>query len=75
MKSRLVIIGAIFLVIGMIGYTQKSFYYSTNEKVAEVGNVSVSADKEKSINVPSIISGLSIAGGLLLIIVGLKRKS
>lgn len=35
----------------------------------------VTAEQEKAIVIPPAVAGIAIAGGIILVIIGLKRKS
>ncbi len=76
MKSTIIsIIGVILIILGIITLSYQHFTYTTEEKVAEIGNVQVTAQNEKTISFPPLLGGLSIAAGVVLVIVGARNKS
>ena len=74
MKSIISLIGVFLIILGIVGFSYKYFSYTTDEKVAEIGNVKVTAEKEKTIVISPLLSGVSLAAGVVLLIVGMSRK-
>ncbi|EKD70741.1 MAG: hypothetical protein ACD_46C00424G0005 [uncultured bacterium] len=74
MKSIISLIGVFLIILGIVGFSYKYFSYTTDEKVAEIGNVKVTAEKEKTIVISPLLSGASLAAGVVLLIVGMSRK-
>lgn len=75
MKLITTLIGIVLIIFGIVTFSYKHFTYNTDEKVAEIGNVQVTATNEKTISFPPVLSGLSLAAGIVLVIVGMRRKS
>lgn len=75
MKSAITILGIILVIIGIIAVGYQGFNYTTREKVLEIGNVQVTADTEKHVNLPPYLGALCLVGGLVLIVVGRISKS
>ena len=74
MKSILSIIGIVLIILGIVGFSYKYFTYTTDEKIAEIGTVRVTAEQEQTIVISPLLSGLTLAAGVLLVIVGFSRK-
>lgn len=75
MKTFISLIGIVLIIFGIIGFSYKYFSYTANEKIAEIGSVQVTAEKEKTIFISPMLSGLSIAAGLVLVIIGMSQRS
>lgn len=73
MKSSLVI-GVILIVLGAAGLAYKSFSYTTEETVAQLGSLKATAEVENEIAIPDILGIVSIIAGVLIIAVGSKRN-
>ncbi len=73
MKS-LTMVGIILIVLGIITLSYDRFTYTEKEKVAEIGDLTVMNDTEKTIHFPPILGGLSIVVGIALAIVDRRRK-
>ena len=75
MKNLSTILGVILIIFGLGTFAYKSFNYTTHEKVLQLGDVQVTAEKEKSVSFPPILGGGSIVVGLVLLIIGRTKKS
>lgn len=67
------IIGIILIIVGILGLGYQGFTYTTREKVADIGPLQVSADTEKSVYIPPLLSGLSLVAGIFLVVVARKK--
>lgn len=79
MKLSLIIFGLILIAFGGASFYYQSVSFSTTEQVAElklpeVGHLQVTEKKEKKIEVPPVVSGISLVAGLVLLSIGLAAK-
>lgn len=74
MRSFVSLIGTVLIILGIVGLSYKYITYTTDEKVAEIGSVKVTAEKEKAVVISPVLSGLVVVAGLVLVGVGLSRK-
>lgn len=67
MRSLISFVGICFIIfgIGVLGY--QGFTYTKREKVLQVGDVSVTADTQKTIYFPPIVGGASLVAGIILV--------
>jgi hypothetical protein len=63
----LIVIGVISLAIGGISYTKR-------EKVLDVGPIEATAERQKTIPLPPLLGGLALAGGIVLMIAGARKR-
>jgi uncharacterized membrane protein len=73
MKSAITIVGLILVILGIVTLGYQGFTYTKQEKVAEVGNIQITADTEKHVRIPPILGGTSIVVGVVLIAVARMR--
>ncbi|HME96723.1 MAG TPA: DUF3185 domain-containing protein [Methylomirabilota bacterium] len=73
MKSGLLIIAVILIAIGVVSLAYQGITYTTREKVLEVGPIKATAEKEKTLPLPPILGGLSLAGGVVLLVAATRR--
>jgi hypothetical protein len=73
MKSA-TILGIVLIVLGALALAYQGFTYTTREKIVDLGPLKITADKEKSIPLPPILGALAIAGGVVLVFVGVRRS-
>jgi ABC-type phosphate transport system permease subunit len=69
----LVIIGIIFVLLGIVALSYESITYTKEEKIAEIGPFTATAEREKSIPLPPLLGGLALAAGAIIIAVGYRK--
>lgn len=67
------VVGALLILSGVIMLALGGFSFKSRERVADVGPIEVTAERERSIPVPPILAGLAIVGGVLLIVANTRR--
>jgi uncharacterized membrane protein len=70
----LTLIGIALIVLGIVAFTYQGITYTTREKVIDVGPLRATVEKEKTIPLPPILGGLSLAAGVVLLIVGARKS-
>lgn len=73
MKTTTGVIGIILIILGILTLTYQGFTYTQREKVAEIGDVQVTADTEKTVHFPPILGGLSLVAGIILVVVSRRQ--
>ncbi|HEY7220676.1 MAG TPA: DUF3185 domain-containing protein [Candidatus Binatia bacterium] len=75
MKST-TLLGIALIVLGIVALAYGGITYTQREKIIDIGPVQATADREKTIPLPPILGGLSLAGGVALVIFGsIKSRS
>lgn len=72
MKSILTILGIVLLLVGIVTLSYQGVTYTKQEKIAQIGDVAVTAEHPKTIYFPPILGGLAVLAGLVLVVVGRK---
>lgn len=70
----LTLVGVALIVLGIVAFTYQGITYTTREKVIDVGPLKATVEKEKTIPLPPILGGLSLAAGVVLLIVGARKS-
>jgi hypothetical protein len=65
-------LGAILIVLGLVGLVWGGFTYTTKEKVVDIGPIHATRDKTNNIPLPPIVGALALLGGIVLVVVGKK---
>ena len=73
MKSTTSILGIILIIVGILSLAYQGFTYTQQEKVAQIGDVKVVADTQKTVYFPPLLGGLAVAAGLALVVVGNRK--
>ncbi len=72
MKSIISILGIVLLIVGIVTLTYQGFSYTKEEKIAQIGEVTITAEHPKTVYFPPILGGLCLVAGLVLVVVGRK---
>ena len=65
--------GALLILAGIIMLSVGGFSFTSRERVADVGPIEVTTEKERSVPLPPILAGLAIVGGVALIVTSRRR--
>jgi len=68
------VLGIALIVLGVLALAYQGITYSTRENVIDLGPLKASVDREKTIPLPPILGALFLAGGVVLIIVGVRKS-
>ncbi|MDX1900869.1 MAG: DUF3185 domain-containing protein [Gammaproteobacteria bacterium] len=70
MKTIMTVIGIILILFGLCTLGYRGYTYKTQEKIAEIGNVQITQEQNKTVQIPPILSGLSLVAGIVLVVAG-----
>jgi hypothetical protein len=68
-----ILLAVILIVIGIAAFGYQGISYTTREKVVDIGPLTVTAEKTRTIPLPPIIGGLALVGGIALLVMGSKK--
>ena len=72
MKPK-IIVAVILIVLGIAAFAYQGINYTTREKVVDIGPIQVTSEKTKTIPLPPIIGVIALVGGIVLLVVGVKK--
>jgi len=72
--KMITIVGIFLTAIGVISLIYQGVTFTTREKVIQFGPVQAYREKNKTIPLHPIIGVLAIAGGIVLIVAGVRKK-
>jgi drug/metabolite transporter (DMT)-like permease len=61
------IIGALLIVLGVIGLAWGGFTYTTRKKVLDIGPIQATREEHHAVPVPPIAGAIALVGGIVLI--------
>jgi uncharacterized membrane protein len=73
--KQTMIIGIVLIVLGLAGLIFQGITYTTREKVVDIGDVHVTAEKQNTIPIPAIVGGLAFVGGIAVVVVASKKSA
>jgi hypothetical protein len=72
MKTNTVI-AIILIIVGIAAFAYQGITYTSREKVVDLGPVQVTAEKTRTFPLPPIVGGITLVGGIVLLLVGNKK--
>lgn len=72
--KRIILLGVVLIVIGVLALAYQGITYTTSEKLIDLGPLKASVEKQKTIPLPPIIGAVALAAGVILLVVGNKRS-
>lgn len=67
------VIGAVLIVIGLIGLIWGGFSFTREETVLDVGPIEATAEQRETIPIGPVVGGIALVGGIVLVATG-RRK-
>ncbi len=71
----MILLGILLIVLGGLALAYQGFTYTHQEKVLDVGPIHATAEKHDRVSIPPIFGGLALAGGIALLVFGVKKTS
>lgn len=68
------IVGIILIVLGALALAYGGISYTREEEILDVGPIEATAERRETIPLPPILGGLALAGGIVLLIVGSRKR-
>jgi hypothetical protein len=68
------IIGAILIVLAIIGFSLGGFSFTREKKDIDIGPVQVSHEQRKTVPIPPALSWIALVGGIGLVAVGVRAR-
>jgi hypothetical protein len=68
------ILGFVLIAIGVISLAIGGISYTKREKVLDIGPIEATAERQKTIPLSPLLGGLALAGGIVLVIAGSKKR-
>ncbi len=70
----IMLIGLILIVLGVLAVAYQGIHYTTREEVIKIGPIEATKETKKTIPLPPLLGGLALAGGIVLVIVGARKR-
>ena len=68
------IIGAILIVIGIIGFAVGGFSFTHEHQDAKIGPLDIEHKQTSTVPIPPILSGIALVGGIALVVAGTRSR-
>ena len=68
------IIGAILILVGIVGFAVGGFSFTHEHQDAKVGPLDIEHKQTSTVPIPPILSGIALVGGIALVVVGARSR-
>ncbi len=67
--------GIALLILGVLALAYQGINYNRQETVMKVGPMHATVQTHERVSLPPILGGLALVGGVVLLVVGVRKKS
>jgi hypothetical protein len=67
--------GVALIVLGLAALVYQGINYTSRETVIDIGPVRATADRQKTLPIPPVLGIVVVAGGLVLLIAGVRKHA
>ncbi len=67
------VVGALLILAGVIMLSVGGFSFTSQERVADVGPIEVTTERERSVPLPPMLGALAVLAGLVLVVATSRR--
>jgi hypothetical protein len=67
--------GIVLVVLGALALTYQGISYTRRKDVVNLGSIHVTTETQERIPLPPVFGGLAVAGGIVLLVMGARKKS
>ena len=69
------IVGVMLIVLGLAALAYQGVTYTSRETVIDIGPIHATADRQKTLPLPPVLGIVAVAGGLALLIAGVRTRA
>ena len=70
----ILLIGIVLIALGVVALAYQGISYTSREKIIDIGPIHATADTKKTIPLSPVLGGVALAGGIVLVIIGIGAK-
>ena len=72
--KMIAVIGIVLIVLGLGALAYQGITYTSRETVIDMGPIHATADREKTFPLPPVLGIVAVAGGVVLLVAGLRKR-
>ena len=69
----IILIGIALIILGVVAFAYQGITYTSRKKIIDIGPIQATSKTEKTIPLSPLLGGLALAGGIVLVIVEVKK--
>jgi uncharacterized membrane protein YidH (DUF202 family) len=67
--------GVVLIVLGLVALAYQGVNYTSRESVVDIGPLHATADRQKTLPISPIVGIVAVAGGVALVVAGMRRSA
>jgi hypothetical protein len=67
--------GLLLIVLGLAALVYQGITYTSRETVVDIGPLHATADRQKTLPLPPVLGIVAVAGGVVLLIAGVRKRA
>lgn len=68
-------VGIVLIILGALALAYQGINYTSRKDVVDLGSVHVTTETQERISLPPVLGGLVLAGGVVLLAIGMRKRS
>jgi hypothetical protein len=69
------VVGVLLIVLGLAALVYQGITYTSRETVIDIGPLHATADRQKTLPLPPVLGAVAVAGGVVLLIAGVRKHA
>ena len=69
------VVGVLLIALGLAALAYQGITYTSRETVIDIGPVHATADRERTLPLPPVLGVAAVAGGVMLLIAGVRKRA
>jgi drug/metabolite transporter (DMT)-like permease len=69
------ILGMALIVLGVVALIYQGITYTSRETVIDIGPIHATADREKTLPLSPVLGVVAVAGGVVLLVAGMRKST
>jgi uncharacterized membrane protein HdeD (DUF308 family) len=69
------VVGVLLIVLGLVALAYQGIPYTSRETVIDIGPLHATAERERTLPLPPVLGVATVAGGIMLLIAGLRKRA
>ena len=70
----IVLIGIALILLGVVALAYQGISYTSRKKIIDIGPIQATHETKKTIPLSPLLGGFALAGGIVLVIIGIGTK-
>jgi uncharacterized membrane protein len=71
----IMIIGIALIALGVVAFAYQGITYTSREKIIDIGPIQATHETKKTIPLSPILGGISLVGGIVLVVLGTRARN